>query len=161
MAGSITIKVDLRDAKLDALIKQIPEKAETILDKSAMEIMATAIALETLVDTGFLRSSIQVVGPGKGSGGGGGGGLGGNLGGLYGGGRGASLYGMGQVLNSLMRGAKSAHYFYGQRPDVDDLQRAIWAAAHYAVYVEDRKPYMSPAAEAHRKSFLKNWYALV
>lgn len=132
---SVKISVRVNNEKLERLITELKPRADAILDKSAFDIQASAQGY-ALVDTGAMRASIYTKGPG-GSGGG---------------------YGL-ATQEALKANPKVQ---IEPPPPVDELERIIGCGVTYGVYVELRyKPFMAPAAEDNRKSFIEAWKSLV
>lgn len=144
---SVKISVRVNKEKLDRLITELKPRADAILDKSAFDIQASAQGY-ALIDTGAMRASIYTKGPGGG-----------------GSGYGAALEAA-RKQGASTRGQHSGRYNLNIQgadiPDVEEMQRVIGCAVSYGVYVELRyKPFMAPAAEDNRKSFIEAWKSLV
>lgn len=148
MSIKITVTTRVNTAKLEMLLRQLKPRADQILDKSAFDIEMTAKALAP-VDTGALRASIYVAGPGR-------------MGGGAGFGKAVQSARTAGHNRGIHSGRSNTKFGVAAAPPVEELQRAIAPAVDYAVFVEDRvKPFMMPAANAHRNSFIQAWYAFV
>lgn len=149
MSGGITITITtvVNKAKLEAMLRMLAPKANQILDKSAFDIERTAKSIAP-VDTGALRASIYVAGPG------GSGGRSSSYASATSGAKSAS-----QTIG--IHSGRSHGVSFGPPPAVGEFERAIGPAVSYAVFAEMHKPYMAPAAEAHRRAFINAWYQFV
>lgn len=129
------------------LLKELGPRADKILDKSAFDIEMTAKGL-ALVDTGAMRASIYVEGS-------------------------EGMGGYGAASSDAKAAAKIPGRNSGRTypnlstsplPSPGYLQRIIGPSVAYAYFVEfgsHGKPFMAPAAEAHREAFFTAWYSYV
>lgn len=128
------IKIELDTSRLDQMIREIPERADMVLDKIAFDVERVAKPL-TNVETGALRNSIYVSGASGG---------------------GTSYAGASSEAKALRPKA-------GIVPEVRPskrFERVIGASVNYAYWQELIHPFLVPAVEQVRPQAQKEWKKL-
>jgi len=129
------VSITLNAAPLDQLIGEIPERAETILDKIAFDIERTAKPL-TAYDTGAMRNSIYVSGAS------------GNSGTDY------------SEATSEARARRPRAMIIDEVKSNGRFERVVGASVNYAYWQELVKPFLTPAVEQQRPKAQQAWREL-